>query len=68
MVYLLSSDKYVAQYEIDLVKVVNLGERGIFGIGIMEKDNPEIDVDLKVKKLCCSPLNGQWISILTNLT
>ncbi len=48
MVYLLSSDKYVAQYEIDLVKAVNLGERGIFSIGIMEKDNSEIDVDLKV--------------------
>ncbi|NQT23809.1 SIS domain-containing protein [candidate division KSB1 bacterium] len=48
MIYFLSSDPYVLRYEINLIKTINLGERGIYSIGVMENDIPEIDVDLKI--------------------
>jgi tagatose-6-phosphate ketose/aldose isomerase len=48
MVYLLSSDPYVIQYEKDLLESVNGGERGLSGIAVLENDQPGIDVNLKI--------------------
>jgi tagatose-6-phosphate ketose/aldose isomerase len=46
MVYLFSSDPYVHQYEHDLVRAVNAGERGIHSIGVSEHALDDVAVDL----------------------
>jgi tagatose-6-phosphate ketose/aldose isomerase len=48
MVYLFSSDHYVVQYEKDLLESVNGGERGLYSIAVLENDQPDIDVNLKI--------------------
>lgn len=48
MVYLLSNDPYVLQYEQDLLQSINGGERGLYSIAVTENDQPEIDVNLKI--------------------
>lgn len=47
IVYLFSNDKYVNQYETDLVKDINKGENGLFTIGILESDMYYDDPNLK---------------------
>ena len=47
-VFLFSSDKYVRKYEIDLVKAVNQGERGVFRMGVMEDRIEGLNLDLEI--------------------
>jgi tagatose-6-phosphate ketose/aldose isomerase len=48
MVYLFSTDPYVIQYEKDLLHSVNGGERGLYSIAVLENDQPDTDVNLKI--------------------
>lgn len=48
MVYLLSNDPYVRQYEKDLLQSINGGERGLYSIAVIENDASDIDVNLKI--------------------
>ena len=48
IIYLFSTNPYIARYEFDLLKAVNNGERGIFSIGVSEINWPEINVDSKI--------------------
>lgn len=48
LVYLLSNNPYVQQYESDLIKAVNTGEWGMYSIGISEVLPENISVDLPV--------------------
>lgn len=48
MVYLLSNDKYVHQYERDLINTIEAGEKGLFSIGVTETENTDVDPDLLV--------------------
>jgi len=48
LVYFLSNDPYVFQYERDLIHAVNIGERGLYRIAVLEHDQPDIDVNLKI--------------------
>ncbi len=47
-VFLFSSNAYVKQYESDLVQSINQGERGIFRLGVMETENPGLNLDLAI--------------------
>jgi tagatose-6-phosphate ketose/aldose isomerase len=50
MVYLFSNNAYAHQYECDLVKDINNGERGMFSIGISESESaPENNSDVNLK-------------------
>lgn len=49
LIYLFSNNDYAHQYEIDLVKSVNEGERGIFSIGVSEQPVKEIDLGLAIE-------------------
>jgi tagatose-6-phosphate ketose/aldose isomerase len=48
IVYLLSNNEYVHQYEVDLVKAIDAGEKGIFSIGISETAEKLPAVDLAI--------------------
>ncbi len=48
MVYLFSNDEYVFQYEKDLIKAIDAGERGLYSIGISEKQHAELNFDLPI--------------------
>jgi tagatose-6-phosphate ketose/aldose isomerase len=48
LVFLFSNDQYVAQYEQDLVRAINNGEKGLYRLGIMEKDVTGLKLDLKL--------------------
>ena len=47
LVYLFSNDEYATQYEMDLVEAINKGEKGLFRLGIMER-NLSVNVDLEI--------------------
>jgi tagatose-6-phosphate ketose/aldose isomerase len=47
-VFIFSNNPYVSKYEIDLVKSVNRGERGIFRMGIMENPVGRLNLDLEI--------------------
>jgi tagatose-6-phosphate ketose/aldose isomerase len=80
MVYLLSTDPYVHNYEVDLITAVNKGEKGMCSIGICEKDVPDIDASFKIALsaehnqsmdqdfLCvCNTLAGQILGFFKSL-
>lgn len=46
LVYLFSNNAYAHQYEADLVKAINGGEKGLYRIGIAESAENELDLDL----------------------
>lgn len=48
LVYLFSNDQYVHQYEIDLVKAINQGEKGLFQIGISESKEVSFALNLQL--------------------
>lgn len=48
LVYLFSNDPYVHQYEIDLVKTINQGEKGMFQIGISESKEVSFPLNLQI--------------------
>ena len=48
IVYLFSNYAYVHQYEVDLVKAINAGEKGLFSIGISETAEKLPGVDLAI--------------------
>lgn len=48
LVYLFTNNSYAHQYEVDLVKAVNDGDKGIFRIGISEAAEKGLDVDLLI--------------------
>ena len=48
LVFLFSNDPYVRKYELDLVSAIDNGEKGIYRIGIMEKNIEKIKLDLKI--------------------
>ncbi|MBN8859681.1 MAG: SIS domain-containing protein [Sphingobacteriales bacterium] len=48
MVYLFSNDKYVYQYERDLIKAIEAGEKGLFSIGVTETRNSDVNMDLLI--------------------
>jgi tagatose-6-phosphate ketose/aldose isomerase len=49
LIYLFSNNEYAHQYEIDLVKSVNEGEKGIYSIGISESHVKDIGLDLAIE-------------------
>lgn len=48
LVYLLSNNPYVQQYEADLVQAVNKGKWGMYSIGISEAMPDQINTDLSI--------------------
>jgi tagatose-6-phosphate ketose/aldose isomerase len=48
LVYIFSNNEYAHQYEVDLINTINLGERGLFQIGITESPKREMQLDLKI--------------------
>jgi len=48
MVYFFAAEQYCLRYEIDLLRAINNGENGLFSIGLMEHDIPEVGVKLKI--------------------
>ena len=48
MVYLFSPDPYVMQYELDLLRSIESGLRGMFSIGVVTDDNPAFTFDCKI--------------------
>jgi len=48
LVFLFSNDKYVRNYELDLVTAINNGQNGMYRIGIMEEEIKELNLDLKI--------------------
>lgn len=48
LVYLVSNVDYVQQYEKDLIKDINSGEKGIFRMGIMETAQDDIELDFVI--------------------
>jgi tagatose-6-phosphate ketose/aldose isomerase len=48
IVFLFSNDSYVKQYELDLVRSINSGERGMARIGIGENIQPDLDLDYSI--------------------
>ncbi len=49
LIYLFSNNEYAHQYEIDLVKSVNEGEKGIFSIGISESAVRGLDLGMVIE-------------------
>ena len=49
VIYLFSSNKYVAQYEDDLVKEICKQELGMYSIGVLEKLKEKYCLDLNIK-------------------
>jgi tagatose-6-phosphate ketose/aldose isomerase len=49
LVYLFSNNDYVHQYEVDLVKTINSGEKGLYSIGVYETDGEYLGIDLKIE-------------------
>lgn len=49
LVYLFSNNAHVHQYELDLVKAVSLGEKGLYRIGVMETGQKSIDTDMLIE-------------------
>ncbi len=48
MVYLFANNPYVIQYEKDLLQSINGGERGLHSIAVIEADQADIEVNLKI--------------------
>lgn len=48
LVYLFTSNAYAHQYEVDLVKAINDGEKGLYRIGISESPVNGLDLDLEI--------------------
>jgi len=48
MVYFISNDPYSQQYEIDLIKAVNQGSKGLFQLAVMESEQSEVEADLNI--------------------
>src|SRR5690606_8327858 len=48
LVYIFSNNEYAHQYEVDLVNTINLGERGLFQIGITESSDTKMPLDLEI--------------------
>lgn len=48
MVYLFSNNEYAHQYETDLVKAVNQGEKGLHSIGIYESNPDDLGLGLNI--------------------
>jgi tagatose-6-phosphate ketose/aldose isomerase len=48
IIFQFSNNSYVKQYELDLVKDINSGERGIARVGIGENVEPALDLDYKI--------------------
>ena len=48
LIYLLSNNEYVLNYETDLIIAINSGQRGILNIGVMEHNHPELNLDLNI--------------------
>ena len=48
LVYLLSNNPYVQQYEADLIAAVNMGEWGMYSVGISEVLPENVSVDLPI--------------------
>ena len=49
LIYLFSNNEYAQQYELDLVKSVNEGEKGIYSIGISESPVKNLHFDLAIE-------------------
>jgi tagatose-6-phosphate ketose/aldose isomerase len=49
LVYLFSNNAHVHQYEKDLVKAINLGEKGLYRIGVMETAKKSTEVDMLIE-------------------
>jgi tagatose-6-phosphate ketose/aldose isomerase len=48
IVFLLSNNNYVHQYERDLIKSINSGERGLARIGVGNRIIPDFELDLEI--------------------
>jgi tagatose-6-phosphate ketose/aldose isomerase len=48
LIYLFSNNEYAHQYEIDLVKAINAGEKGLYRIGIFEAAAAGLELDLTI--------------------
>lgn len=49
LIFLFSNNQYAHQYETDLVKDINAGEKGLFRIGIFESAKTDPDLDLCIE-------------------
>lgn len=49
LVYLFSNKEYVHPYEVDLIKAINRGEKGLFQIGITESPQKDLKADLMIE-------------------
>ncbi len=70
IVYLFSSNAYVAQYENDLVADINRGEKGIYQIGITESNHDksrEGAIDMMIKLPCDENLYEDLFSVCSVL-
>jgi tagatose-6-phosphate ketose/aldose isomerase len=68
LVFLFSNDNYVYNYEYDLVKDVNNGERGIARVGIGEKISEDLDLTLTISlNGTDSPLPEEFLAIVSVL-
>ncbi|MCD6116350.1 SIS domain-containing protein [bacterium] len=48
LMYFISNNLYVQQYEKDLINGINAGQKGMFSIGVMEHDIKGIDLDMRI--------------------
>lgn len=49
LVYLFSNREYVHPYEVDLIKTINKGEKGLFQIGVTESPQKDLKLDLMLE-------------------
>lgn len=49
LVYLFSNNAHVYQYEMDLVKAISLGEKGLYRIGVIETAKKGIEADMLIE-------------------
>lgn len=49
LVYLFSNNAHVHQYELDLVKAISLGEKGLYRIGVIETAKESTDTDMLIE-------------------
>lgn len=70
IVYLFSNNRYVSQYEKDLVKDINRGEKGLYQIGIAELADAEeyaSMLDLLIRFPSAQPLDEDLLSVCSVL-
>ena len=65
LVYLFSNNSYAHRYEVDLVKAINDGEKGLYRIGISESPVPTLGLDLELilNTNNASPIDEEFLAV-----